>query len=499
MDWNEVLATEYQGHNYSPINLVQVSTKYNGMWICPVCGNKAYDNGSWCCASLQALAYMMDPRNSINESDVFQFKDIAGSDVSYNDIARVVSSYGSYINNSEAIQAIVDASNLYNINGYFLVSTIINEQGKNGTTITAGQGYNGSYVGVYNYFNIGASGNGTATIIKNALSKAQSSGWTSIRASILGGAQVVANSYINTYHQNTMYYQKFNVSSKSALASHQYQQNIMAAQTKGTALKSFYADLNSREYTFIIPIFENMPASKCGRPSTSVANTITYENGVIQNVSKTLTVRASAGGTAIASLNNGESVKILQRASNQVKGYYWDLIISNKNGTYGYVAREVGGDVVLASTGSSGNNSSSASASNNESVQTQTSSNIIRLTTTGIAVTSPDFTVEHLKSQYQNVSVTNSTGAVVSSGQIGTGYKATIEGTTYTISKRGDINGDGNITIIDAVQLLNAIKGDKILSKESQEAAKIKNNQDYNISDVVYLLNYIQGNSNINL
>ena len=67
---------------------------------------------------------MMDPRNSINDSDVFQFKDLEGSDVSYDDIARVVANYGPYLNNQEAIQAIVDASIQYNVNGYFLVAKI---------------------------------------------------------------------------------------------------------------------------------------------------------------------------------------------------------------------------------------------------------------------------------------------------------------------------------------------------------------------------------------
>jgi hypothetical protein len=66
MDWNQVLASEYQGHGRSPINLFQKGDTRNGMWICPLCGNKNYDNGSLCCASLESIAYMMDPRNSLN-------------------------------------------------------------------------------------------------------------------------------------------------------------------------------------------------------------------------------------------------------------------------------------------------------------------------------------------------------------------------------------------------------------------------------------------------
>ena len=46
--------------------------------------------------------------------------------------------------------------------------------------------------------------------IRARLKAAQDRGWTSIRASILGGAQVVKDSYITRYSQNTLYYQKFN-------------------------------------------------------------------------------------------------------------------------------------------------------------------------------------------------------------------------------------------------------------------------------------------------
>ena len=47
------------------------------MWFCPVCGTKSYDNGSLRCASMEALKYMMDPRNSLNSSDVFQFMELS--------------------------------------------------------------------------------------------------------------------------------------------------------------------------------------------------------------------------------------------------------------------------------------------------------------------------------------------------------------------------------------------------------------------------------------
>ena len=519
MDWNQVLTAEYQGHGYSPRNLFQLGANYNGMWVCPICGNNHYDNGSWSCASLEALAYMMDPRNSINDSDIFQFKDLEGSDVSYDDIARVVSGYGSYINNSEVIQAIVDSSNEYNINGYFLVAKIINEHGRNGSTLSSGNGYNGNYVGIYNYFNIGATGNGTDRIINNGLSYAQNHGWNSRRASIFGGAQIVKESFITRYSQNTLYYQKFNVSGKSEVASHQYQQNIMAAQSQGSSLKAYYGSNNSRTYTFIVPLYRNIPATVSPRPNANQVNSITFEEGIVQNISSALIVRAGEGKSAIAigKLNNNEEIKILKRASNQVNGYFWDLIVSKQDGTYGYAARSIGGKEHIVSKGAVGNTSGSASTEpvqvptpqptpttpQNSNVTDSNSSitdNQIKITDNYVQAT-PEMKIEDLKNKYSghNISIKDNAGNDVSGGNLGTGYKVTIDDITYSIVKKGDTNGDGNVSILDAVLVLNAVKGNKTLENEYKEAASVKNNDTFNVTDVVLLLNYIKGEANLNL
>ena len=507
MDWNEVITAEYQGHGTSPLNLFQVSSNYNGMWQCPICGTQKYDNGSWCCASKEALAYMMDPRNSINDSDVFQFKDLEGSDVSYDDIARVVANYGPYLNNQEAIQAIVDASVQYNVNGYFLVAKIVNEHGKNGSTLSNGQGYNGNYVGVYNYFNIGSYGNGTATIINNGLSHAQSKGWTSIRASIFGGAEVVKDSYIIRYSQNTLYYQKFNVSGKSAIASHQYQQNIMAAQSQGSSLKAYYGNSNTAEtYTFIIPLYENIPQKVAARPDVTKQNMITYENGIVQNVSSSLKVRASANGTAIGALNNGESIKIIKRADQKVGNYHWDLIVSNVDGTYGYAARDVGGENCIASVGTSGSSSGTAETPKEPEKPTEPEEpkeidieKDIVLNETGYIGATPNVKTEDIVKKYENAIITDNSGNKVESGNLGTGYTVTIGEETFKIVKKGDTTGDGNVNILDAVLLLNAIKGNKTLENEFKEAACLKNENEFNILDAVYMLNYIKGSVEISL
>ena len=512
MDWNEVINTEYQGHGVSPLNLFQVNSNYNGMWQCPICGNKKYDNGSWCCASKEALAYMIDPRNSINDSDLFQFKDLEGSDVSYDDIARVVSGYGSYINNPEAIQAIVDASIQYNVNGYFLVAKIINEHGKNGSTLSNGQGYNGKFVGIYNYFNIGSYGNGTATIINNGLSYAQSKGWSSIRASIFGGAEVVKNSYITKYSQNTLYYQKFNVSGKSALASHQYQQNIMAAQSQGASLKNYYGTSNTAQtYTFIIPLYENIPATISPRPDVTKANSINYEDGIVQNISTSLKVRASANGTAIGALNNNESIKILEKAQSPINGYLWDLIVSNVDGTYGYAARVVGNEICIVPTGTTGSSSGTAETPAPPVEEPpvveepEEPEEVVVDIEKDIALNGeyidmiPEVTCEHITEKYENAIIKDKDGNTVEEGKLGTGYSVTVGEEVFKIVKKGDLTGDGKVSIIDAITLLNGITGKETLENEFKSAACITKVDTFSIMDAITLLNYITGKEKISL
>lgn len=344
IDWTEAVTMEYQGHGKSPKNLFSVSETYKGKWYCPICGSKVYDSGRWYCASIEAIEYMMDPRNSIDENSVFQFKNLESSDVSSDNIRTIINNTYknySYINNDTAINAIVTASQKYNLNGYSILAKIINEQGTGTSCLVTGAGYEGYGKGYYNFFNVNASGNGKKSIYTNALNYAMSHGWNSVLASILGGSEYYKSQYIGK-GQNTLYYQRFNVSYERALFSHQYQQDIMGAETSGRLLKSYYTNtstLGSVPQTFIIPLYENMPATKCPRPSTAENSTLEYtEEKVITNK---LAVRAAPNSSRIISyLNYNESVKVLKRASNvSADGNYWDTILTNTDGTYGYVLR----------------------------------------------------------------------------------------------------------------------------------------------------------------
>lgn len=337
IDWNEAIIREYQGHGASPKNLFNVGEKYSGMWFCPVCGTKSYDNGSLRCASMEALKYMMDPRNSISDLSVFQFKSLESPDVSYDDVVRVIA--GTFLDHEECARAIVEASQAYNINGYYLVAKMLTEHGKNGSTLSNGVVKNG--VTYYNFFNIGAYGNSTSAIITNGTNKAAEEGWTSKRLSILGGAKFCKEEYIGR-GQNTCYYQKFNVVHEPSLFSHQYAQSILSAEIEGEKLRRNYT-INGQitgNHTFIIPLYTNMPVTAQSRPSTATVNSITYDIAkVTANGGLKVRSRQDITSAHIGSIAQGVKVKVLSRGNVQSGGYYWDLVIADGTGLTGYVAR----------------------------------------------------------------------------------------------------------------------------------------------------------------
>ncbi len=410
LQWDEVINSEYQGHGGSPKNLVPKS--YSSSWICSICGNKAYDNGSWRCASRGAIEHIMDPRNSLNDANIFEYlllsydKSITQAQVS------TMASKISYLNTDAIKKAIFTVGKESNINPFYIIGKILQEQGSNGSVLCAGKGYKGEYVGVYNLFNVGASGNTSDEVIKNGLSYAQKKGWTTPEKSLSGGLETIKG-YIDR-GQNTLYYQKFNVVYKPYYQL-QYAQNLFDAQTIGQTLKKYYNDskLLDSSFTFQIPLYKGMPKTAVSSPSvTSVKGELAYVNA-----SGGLALRSSPGGATIAYVDEGTQVVITKRASAKSDdGYYWDQV-STPQGT-GYMARQAKDGsktylVLIRQYEVDGNN----------------------------ILVSPDATIKTIE------------GAKNTSKTFGTGAKITYEGKTYELVMLGDINGDGKINSGDLLRL----------------------------------------------
>lgn len=337
LDWYEVIQNEYTGHGTTPYNLVPANSSiYNDNWICSICGKATYDTGDWYCASKSAIEYMMDPRNFLDDNNIFQFLELSYTNYHYDQIVSMVD--GSFLNTTSIIDTIVDSAKTYNVNPYYIIARLIQEQGKSGTELVAGKGYNGNYVGYYNAFNIGATGSTRADVVVNGLKRAKKEGWTSIEESIRGGIRIISKNYI-ARGQNTLYLQKFDVeNSDGTLYTHQYMQNLLAAQNEAAQIKKVVKNLGmENSYTFIIPIYENMSQFTEAEPNLEYKE---IDDLVTVNVTGTLRMRSSPStGQTIDWLNSGDIVSRVELAQNKVNGTYWDKVKS-ASGVYGYVARE---------------------------------------------------------------------------------------------------------------------------------------------------------------
>lgn len=344
LDWNQVLkkeTTALHGRNL-------IDGEKTGAWVCSQCGDDKYDNGTWKCASEATVAYYMDPRNSLNEDYIFQFEDLTWKDGIYttSGINKILSDckymQGSTIKyrktngstgtiNKSYAEIIMAAGKKYKISPYHLAARIRQEQGPGSKASSTATGtYSDTYEGYYNFFNIGATGE---SIITNALKYAKNKGWTDPEKSIMGGAKFVAEDYVGR-GQKTLYLQKFDVeNSDGSLYSHQYMQNVSAAKSEGTTMKSAHSSLN-KSFNFIIPVYKNMPDAKCPMPGS--------QNIVTQNVqvtASTLYVRSSRSTSAsvVATLKKGAKILRIEIGSTKTNGYYWDKVVLD-NGKQGYVA-----------------------------------------------------------------------------------------------------------------------------------------------------------------
>ena len=260
LDWEEVIANEgHKDNTEYPTNLIPDSSDYPEDWKCEIDRDRTFDNGTWLCASDKAIKYQMDPRNILNDDNIFQFAELkyvegAQTAEGINEITE-----GSFLEGDSITEALLQAGKNANLDPYFIASRLIQEQGRNGTILSRGCEYNDTVV--YNPFNINAKGNSQDEIIQNAAQYAYEQGWDSLEKALIGGVEFLKEGYINV-GQNTLYLQKFDVVNQDdSLYTHQYMQNLLAPQSEANNMKEIYeaSDTVDSALNFIVPLYENMP------------------------------------------------------------------------------------------------------------------------------------------------------------------------------------------------------------------------------------------------
>ena len=510
LDWNTVVSNEsLVGRNLiqNSVNDARKSTDsqaYN--WET----NKWYgfDGASWVSASPEYIAYCIDPRNFLNENQIFQFETLEYA--GYQNAAGVQSVLsntfmaGNYTDTDGAVRSYADTfveigSNV-GVSPYHLASRCKQEQGVRGTSDLISGRYS-NYAGYYNYFNVRAFTTSSASAIVNGLEYAKLQGWNSIYKSIAGGSSVVADNYVKK-GQNTIYFEKFNVVYTNSLYAHQYMTNVQAAMSEGTNMGKAYTDKN-QAFVFRIPVYQNMPESAVtfadkGNPNNWLSS-ITVDGYALTpafsgaNTSYSLVVPDSAasinvGATAVAgtstvsgtgnySLNYGDNTIQITCISQSGDSRTYTLIVARAGGSAGGTI-QVADDAAI------------------------TPFYPIGTYVTGIEPgTSASTVASGIGTQNCTVKILNADGSE-NTQTVGTGNKlAVYVGDTlvqqYEIVVYGDINGDGKVSNLDLVLMQKQILGIESQSGSRLEAANVSKDGGISNKDLVILQKHILGISQI--
>ena len=178
----------------------------------------------------------------------------------------------------------------------------------------------------------------------------------------------------------------------------------------------------------------------------------------------------------------GDYLTRTQKNVEEKNGYIWDKVITD-DGIEGYVARgEANKDyIILVTTG-------------DVEIKGQ------GFKTSGMnVICEPKTTIENILAVNKDVVILDGSGKEVKSGNIGTGYTIKANGSTYTVAKKGDTNGDGRLTPADSTIILKSYVGSTKLSNAAQLAADTNGDGKLTPADSTVILRTYVGLTNISI
>ena len=221
-----------------------------------------HDGTYWFQANRQTIAYYMDPRNFLDEKQIFMFEEMFyyPSYQTENIVKTTLSS--EFL--KQFSNLFIKAAEVSKVSPIYLASLAKQEVGTSNTNICtngkAGYQEDGvNYSGYYNFYNIGASSSSNPKL--KSLKYAKSVGWDSPEKAIVEGSTIISKNYVNC-GQYTSYYQKFNLAPTATKGIwHQYTTNVTALVSPAKSTYNAYnsANLIEKDFVFSIPTFNGMP------------------------------------------------------------------------------------------------------------------------------------------------------------------------------------------------------------------------------------------------
>jgi beta-N-acetylglucosaminidase len=511
-DFNSMVTKEYDGYSQGwslieDTNRSRDGYKSTASWsynyLTDTFSNDFRGGGTyWFAANKATIAYYMDPRNFLNERQVFMYEALSYNS-NYHTAEGVtkmlngtfMQGYADSDNKKTYVDAFLDAATEYNISPYVLISRVIQEVGAQGSTIVSGTV--AGYEGYYNFYNIKASGNGSAETIANGLKHAKEQGWNTHYKAIVGGASFLANDYVSV-GQDTLYLQKWDMVGNS-LVNHQYMQNIEAPANESVKTYRAYSNVNmlNSDFVFSIPVYKNMP-EKVSLPNIGNPN----------NFLSSLSVNGSylfqkASSKTKYDLNLDASTKTVEIAASKVSNR------STVSGTGSISLENDQEEISIVVTAENGDKRTYVLTIKRNAVEEALDiAEILRVlgikndgtyvygykTGTDAAAIIKSITDKEPKA---TVTYKNKDGELKNNGIIATGdvinIKTSREEKTYTLIIYGDVNGDGLISSVDYIAIKNHIMGTKKLSGVSVQSADANKSGDISSADYIAIKNHIMG------
>jgi beta-N-acetylglucosaminidase/uncharacterized protein YgiM (DUF1202 family) len=237
---------------------------------------KGKDGAYFVAASTKAVKYYMDPRNWLDETNIFMFEDHAYHPAyqTLSLVKKLVEPNSILYNNASYF---IDAGSQNNISPAYLASKAYNELGSSSYMISGKYiSYGGKSYRAYNVYNIGAydSANGSAAykgLVYAISGTTYGRRWTTLSKATIGGANFLARAFIAN-RQNVGYLEHFNVmNGLYRVGSNVYMTAVYAPKSVAYAVSNQYKDYGifSKKIEFYIPIYKNMPDDTYSKPSTS--------------------------------------------------------------------------------------------------------------------------------------------------------------------------------------------------------------------------------------
>ena len=546
-NWNSALNTQDQsGTSLMNVNPTYAQNGYEGYLSTATADYNhstdkfiAHDGTYWFQANRQTIAYYLDPRNFLDEQKIFMFEELFYYP-SYQTIDVV-----KYTLSSEFLKQYANlflkGAEASNVSPIYLAALSKQEVGTSNTNICT-NGKDGTIDGVnysnyYNFFNIGASSSSNPKL--QSLKYAKSAGWDTQEKSIVNGSTIISRNYVNC-GQYTSYFQKFNLAPTATKGTwHQYTTNISALVSPAISTYNAYKNfkLIEKDFVFAIPIYDSMPDStslpKPGNPNNWLKslkvngalvtnfndNNLNYTVNIayaetVKIDAESVNSKATIKGTGTITLTSDKTILpvVVTAQNGSTRTYNLTIIRAAKPVEVPKEEPKEDPKGENPNQGQDNNQKEENNNNNNTSTETINLENVLKSSgynytdkylskvTYG---TSVNTIITNLTKTYNTVSIniTDKNGKAKTSGTIVTGDKVIIAsgGNTKTIEivVYGDIDGTGNVTVVDLLHVQKHILGFTKLTGSFLEAADVNKDKKVTVVDILLIQKQLLGAANI--